>query len=234
MRAYRSLARRLSAVVITSMFVTQYAAGAELGWELLAAKSVGKGVSCAENTTQLANAGQEVALFFTNMNVDMPANANVGTNLQFGTCYVFLKFTVPQGYSISSNQSGVIGGVTKDIGTSGYIDVVSTITRQPANPEKPFVGLVPFGPLNHMFKAFNGLTAVNNPLFELTKSSPLTKHDKKVVCRLTKDGPKDLGMFVQISIAGTRKNSSKTNIIAIDNFDNKVGLGLKADLCPGV
>jgi hypothetical protein len=224
---------RLSAIVIASMFVSQNAGAVELDWELLAAKSVGKGVSCSENTTQLASAGQDAGLFFSKMNIDMPANANVGTNLQFGTCYVFLKFTVPQGYSVSSSQAGVLGGVIKDVGASGYVDVVSTITRRPADPVKPFVGMAPFGPLIHLFKAFTAVTAVNNPLFELTKTSPLTKHQKNVVCGLTKNGPTDLGMFVQISLAGTRKNSSKTNIIAIDNFDSHVGLGLKEDLCTG-
>ena len=130
---------RLSAVVVASMFVSQYAGAVDLGWELLAAKSVGKGVSCSENSTQLASAGEDAGLFFSNMNIDMPANANVGTNVQYGTCYVFLKFTVPQGYAVSSYQSGVLGGVIKDIGASGYVDVVSTITRHPADPVKPLL-----------------------------------------------------------------------------------------------
>jgi hypothetical protein len=222
----------LSIAGALSLTLAHEAMAAEVTWELIKAQSTGHGLSCADDTVQMGSAGQDMSLAFQNMTVNMPANGNVKTYAQNGTCFVFIKLTVPKGYSLSSNSSSLFGGVTKDVGTVGYIDLVSTVTRRPANPAHPFVGLAPIGPAVHIVRSFAPNVAINEPLLQMSKTQELGVATKNIICSLTKSGPVELGMFVQLSVAGARAKTSQTNIIAVDNIDSHLNLGLTTAICP--
>jgi hypothetical protein len=222
----------MSLAVASSSLFAQNAFSQEITWELVKAQSSGSGVSCTNDSVQALGAGEDMSLVFDSMNVNLIAGENTKTRVQYGTCYVFLKMTIPQGHSILANSSSLIGGITKDKGAYGYVDVVATMTRSVATPKHPFRSIIPIGPVLHTHRDLFSSESLNEPLFELSKSKALSTNDKKTLCKLTQTKPAQIGMFVQLSVAGVRTKGTQTNIIGIDTLDSRLDLALKAEACP--
>jgi hypothetical protein len=219
-------------ILTTFTFLGQYSFANELSWQFVGAQSRGNGVRCDNTSFALTSAGTDMALTMTGLGIDMPTGQLPKVRSQWGTCYIFLNLKVPQGYTVSSSQSTILGGIMKDAGVSGYIDVVSAIHQRPYTSSRWLQGISPIGPVMHLFRNFRYQESINEPLFEMTKSSSLSKAQKSRICRLTASKPAELGYYIQLSLAGTRSSNQRMINVNIDNFDGQFGLQASTEACP--
>lgn len=226
--------RLLKAIIFTLVStMSQSALANELEWRLVDAASRGHGgVVCDNNSVAMTSAGNDVSLVLSNMNISMPAGELPGVRSQWGTCFVHLSVKIPQGYTIASNQTSLLGGILKDSGVSGYLDVVTTFSRRRPLGISPYIlGVSPIGPITHIYRPLKYGEDINEPLFDLTKSARFSRSQKQTICRLTAKQPAEIGYFVQISLAASRSSSQRSAIINIDNMDGHFNLQTSTEAC---
>jgi hypothetical protein len=227
--------RRLLKILILTVTSTsgQIALGNELDWRLVSASSRGiGGVSCDKNSVTLTTAGQDLSLVMSKMNINMTAGEQPRTKYQWATCFIHLAVKIPRGFTISSNQTTLLGGILKDSGVSAYLDLVSAFTQRRPTGISPFVlGVSPIGPVMHIYRPLKYQDDINEPLFDLTKTSNFTVSQKQALCRLTAKQPVEIGYFVQISLAAARSSAQRNAVINLDNFDGHVSLKTSAEEC---
>lgn len=221
------------AMFTAALIASQTAMASELEWRLVSAASRGfGGVSCDTNSVSLTSAGNDVSLVMSTMNITMPAGEQAKIRSQWGSCFVHLSVKIPQGYTISTNQTTLLGGILKDSGASGYLDVVSMFTQRRRLGLSPFVvGAPALGPVNHIYRGLRFQEEINEPLFDLNKTSTFTRSQKMDVCRLTAKQPAELGYYVQISLAASRSYKLPNVIMNLDNLDGHFNLQTNAEAC---
>ena len=218
-------------ILMASLLCGQAALANELEWQFVGAQSRGNGVRCDNQSFQLTSAGNDMALVMKGLSIDMPAGQLPNVRSQWGTCYIFLNLKIPQGYTISSTQSTILGGVMKDQAISGYFDVVSGIHQRSYTSSRWLQGISPIGPVTHLFRTLRYQDAINEPLFEMTKSTKLSKAQKTRICRLTARQSVVLGYYIQISMAATRSYTQRSINMNIDNLDGHFGLETNSEAC---
>jgi hypothetical protein len=221
---------RIGTALISLIAASQAYAG-ELKFTMLGAIGSGSGLGCNSDNVQTASAGNDLAITFTNMNVNMPAGANPKVKSQWGNCQVMMKVTVPAGETITTLQSGLIGGIEKDLGVWGYIVATAKLVEKiPAIVSDRTVFRL-IGPVVYMKRWLNPGEAVSEPLFEMSQTKPVSSFSRNQICRLTAKKSADIGLVVQVALAAVRPNVSKTAIVNIDTNDNHMNLAMNAEVC---
>jgi hypothetical protein len=229
--------RLIKALIVTlSTTLGQVAVANELEWRLVSAASRGiGGISCDKNSVELTSAGTDVSLIMKNMNISMPAGEFPRLKYQWGTCFVHLSVKIPQGFTIKSNQTSLMGGILKDKGPTGYLDVVTTFNQRRPLGMSPFVlGASPIGPVTNIYRALKYKDEIDEPLFDLTRTVSFSNSQKISLCRLTAKQPAEIGYFVQLSLAASRSNSQQNAIVNIDNLDGHFTMQTSVEACPRI
>lgn len=221
-------------IIAASTLLPQVAFAGEVQWKFVGASSIGNGIQCSKSSTEYSSAGNDLSLLLPQMNISMPAGAKPNIKSQWGTCFILFKVTVPQGETIVTTSSTLIGGILKDKGVQGYIDAVTMLTQQKTWQTNPYVGFVPFafGSAIHLQRNMNSFEQINEPLFEMTKSQNLSPAAKKQLCKLTLARPAELGLYIRLSVAATRRSTSTSAIIKIDSMDQHFDLSMRSEACP--
>jgi hypothetical protein len=204
----------------------------ELEWTLAGVSKRGTGFVCDKNSVTIASAGTDLAITFNDTTIKLTPGQPPKTFIQWGVCLLYLNVKIPQGYTIKDHRLNLIGGVLKDLGTHGYLDLVNSFSRRPfpTTSTKGF-HVHPLGPLLHMSRRFKPTEALDEPLFELSKSSNIQDSARKKICNLTAQKPADLGYFIQISAGLARKTTKQTAILGIDNVDSNIGIETSVQQC---
>lgn len=218
-------------IFFMALMTAQIAIANDLEWTFVGAKSRGNGPGCDTKSVLMTSAGNDVAVVMTKMNINMPAGQLPRVRSQWGTCYIYMNVKIPQGYTITNSKTSLVGGLIKDSGVSGYVDIVSGINYRNYSLIRWIPGLSPIGPVTHIFRNLKSNEDLNEPLFEMTKDATFNKAQKNRICRLTANRPVELGYYIQISAAATRNSSQRSAIINLDNLDGHLNLAASAEAC---
>lgn len=219
-------------IILLASFNGQVALANELEWTFVGAKSRGSGLSCDNKSVFMSAAGSDVAVTLNKMNINMPAGDTSKVRSQWGTCYIYLNVKIPQGYTIASNQTTLLGGLLKDGGVSGYVDIVTALNSRAYHSNVNwFRGVAAIGPVTQIFRNLKYREELNEPLFQMSKNASFNKMQKNRICRLTANQSIELGYYIQISMAATRNSFQKSAIFNIDSMDGNFNLASSAEAC---
>lgn len=229
---YQVMRRAAFAVVAVSCNLQAGIAFAqELNWKIVKTRSVGRGVSCDPNSIQLIQAGGDVSLLFNEMRVDLPAGDKTKVKNEWGFCNVGMNLTIPKDYYITSASTQIIGGIEKDKGTHGYIDVTTHLLRRLPTILDPVNGGGPFGKILHAQRHFPINKEISEPLFVLEDSRKFNARDAKNMCDWTKTSSASIGMMINVRVAGHRPKVDRSMILSADNVDSHFDLGVRIGKC---
>lgn len=206
----------------------------ELGFQIVSAHSTGSGLSCDTNSVHMVNAGTNMSLVFDNMNVNLPAGGDNNKLSQSGVCTVALNLTIPKDTYLVQASSQIFGGVEKSVGGSGFIQSAMYMVRKATGNASLFPGLGAHGLMLYSEAVFPASDAISEPLIELSDSQDFTRAQQKAMCRWTKSNSDTVGMIIQLSVNGARKNKNQTTIINVDGADTNFNVGMPIDKCRNI
>jgi hypothetical protein len=217
--------------LVSMVMLATVSLGQELNWKISKVTSQGNGVSCNEQSVQIANAGTDMTLLFDNMRAEMFGNSEPNTKVKWGKCNVGLEMTIPKNYFLLSANTSLLGGVLKDTMTQGYIDASTFLVRKLPTMIDNVTGPGPFGKILQTQKIWRMNESVNEPLIALYDQKNFNGTQVRNMCEWTKSAPATIGMIVQLTVNAQRNNTSKTVVIAADNIDSHFDMGLKLSKC---
>jgi hypothetical protein len=218
-------------IALISVIAASQAYAGELKYTLVGALGSGSGLDCDITTVQAAAAGNDLAITFKEMNIDMPAGTAPATRTQWGNCQVLMKVTVPAGETVTTLQSGLIGGIEKDLGVWGYIVATAKLVEKIPAIVSTKTAYRVIGPTLYMSRHMGAGEVISEPLFEMNQAKALPAFSRGEICRLTAKQSADIGLVVQVQLSATRPNASKTAIVNVDTSDNRMNLAMNSEAC---
>lgn len=222
----------ISAIATAGFLFTATAAFSEdLNFQMVSARSTGNGLSCDLNSVQMISAGNNMSLIFDHMNVNLPAGGMNKKLASSGVCTVAIDLTIPEDTYLMQASSQIFGGVEKSAGGSGSIMAAMYMVKKSSGTAPLFASLGAHGLMLYTQAIFPTAGSISEPLIQLNDAKSFTLAQQKAMCRRTKKGSEKVGMLVQLSVDGARKNTNQTTIINIDGADTNLEVGIPTGKC---
>lgn len=204
----------------------QSAMAQEISWETVSVAGEGKSALCAQDTLYTSYAGNSAAFVFTNMIVELPANAAHNSGAEFGGCRIVTKLVIPAGYYLAGLNQSTVAGVVKSIGARGEIRTRLDLKNASGQSGSGLNGRIEtktrFAPEDEM----------NQPMLLLNGSFASSPSEIQNLCRTGRQNRTAHNLEFRASIQGQRKTPGASIIISIDSSDVQLDLKARLGRCP--
>jgi hypothetical protein len=215
-----------AAVVSTAGVFSSTALAAELVFENVRAVGGGDGERCAlDPATGAGNVlfvdnGSQVSFIFQSFGINLPRSRTPfsGRLAWSASCNVEADVIIPQGTFVRTFSQSIVGGVLKDVGTSGGISTNAYL----------FQNQIPLNQINMLLKPEEKIL---NALVTRENTQVFLREQSAIMCAATATGPVRTKFKFQMLAAGAKPLPFLNFVANIDGSDLVYGVESSLESC---